>query len=85
MTASTLPAYADLVYALAGPDGVPRSSDDPRLPGLYVQGRIDLRVDSDGREVWRWNVRARIPGQRLSPEQREVVADEAAWKRRDDV
>ncbi len=78
MTAPLLSSDRDLLWALAGPEGVPndREHPDPRLEALAVDGRIWLYGDR-----WRWRVR--IPSQ-LPREQREFIADEAAWKRRED-
>ncbi len=78
MTASTLLSDGELLYALAGPDGVPKGSTDPRLEVLAVDGRIAVYG-----QVWRWRS-VRIPSQ-LTREQREHIALDQAHVRRADV
>ncbi len=77
MTAPTLLSDAELRWALAGPDGVPATCDDPRLAVWHAAGWIDVRG-----QVWRWNVR--IPSQ-LTPAQREHIREDMAHVRRSDV
>ncbi len=78
MTAPTLLTLRGLVDALASPDGLPADCDDPRLAGMYAQGRIGLYGG-----VWRLNVR--VPAQRLSPEQRAYIADDHRFNRSQDI
>ncbi len=77
MTAPTLLSDGELLFALAGPDGVPADSPDPRLEALAVDGRIALFG-----AVWRWRG-VRIPSQ-LTPDRREYIADDHAHARRED-
>jgi hypothetical protein len=77
VTAPTLLSDGELAYALAGPDGVPKDSPDPRLEALAVDGRIAVYG-----AVWRWRG-VRIPSQ-LTREQREHIADDMAHVRRED-
>lgn len=77
MTALTLISDADLRWQLAGPEGVPITDPDERLPVLYAAGRIEPYG-----AVWRWQVR--IPSQ-LTRDQREVIRDDMAYARAEDI
>ncbi len=78
MPAPLLLSDGELLFALAGEDGVPADSPDPRLEVLALDGRIALYG-----AVWRWRG-VRIPSQ-LTPAQRAYIREDQRFARAQDV
>jgi hypothetical protein len=76
MTAPTLVTDAELRWVLAGPDGLPLTDTDPRLPVWHDRGWIGAYG-----QVWRWNVR--IPAQAVPGH--DDITDDHAYTRSLDV